>query len=543
MAMHRSGSMSSPPAITSAQAPDVEAVRTWLYRMMSAMKFGEIVVAILALITRMRDFNTELMKQLAHHRRARPRSERLAWVERQLTFPFASSGTAARPGAANEKKEKRSRRGRHPGRAALPAHLPRMVVNNPVPAALRLCPQCGSEMTTVGHEVCETLEIEPARLFVVQRKDERVACPHDDTIVSAPTPPELVERGKLGPKLIVEALSDKYIEHQPIERQCLRWKRAGVSIAPQTLGRSVATAIDLLEPLARCIRDLTRGWGLLATDATGIPVLDRDAREGIRTGTMWCWRGGPWVTFFYSPVGDSDSVRRFLGDELCRTIQCDGTNILSFIERAGGKRPGCWSHARRGLVKAARGGDTTALEGLHKIAPLFAVELEATLRCETAEQRQARRVLESAPLVDDLRVWLDEKRAVIPPKTPLGKALGYLHRQWKRLLLFLEDGRIELTNNAVERELRRLVLGRKNWLFTWEDLGGERTATILTVIGTCVAQQIDPRAYLHLVTRLLVEGWPQAKLRDLLPDRLAEAHPALRTRLPSCSEPALPAPS
>ena len=127
---------------------------------------------------------------------------------------------------------------------------------------------------------------------------------------------------------------------------------------------------------------------------------------------------------------------------------------------------------------------------------------------------------------DELRAWLEDKRAVIPPKTPLGRGLGYLHRQWNRLLLFLEDGNIELTNNRRERELRRLVLGRRNWLFTWPDLG-KRTAAILTIIGTCIAHDVNPRAYLHLVTRLIVNGWPMARLRVLLPDRMLVTHPEL----------------
>jgi hypothetical protein len=116
---------------------------------------------------------------------------------------------------------------------------------------------------------------------------------------------------------------------------------------------------------------------------------------------------------------------------------------------------------------------------------------------------------------------------LIPPKTPLGRALGYLHRQWKRLLLFLDDGNLDATNNRRERELRRLVVGRKNWLFTWLDVGGERTAAILSIIATCIEHGVNPRAYLHLVTRLIVQGWPQRELRELLPDRILVTHPEL----------------
>jgi hypothetical protein len=356
-----------------------------------------------------------------------------------------------------------------------------------------------------------------------------------------------VERGKLSDTLIVEATCDKYIEHQPIERQCERSSRAGVDIAPQTLGRGVAAHLDLLAPVARVISEQTRAPGLLGTDATSIPILDPSVTEGIRTGAMWAWTNARWVTFFYSPSGDSDSVRRFLGDDLCRTVQCDGTSVTTFIERAGGKRPGCMAHGRRRFVEAARSGDTIALEGVRKIAPLFAVERASTLAGDTAEQRRLRRSEHSRPVIDQLRTWLDEHRALIPPKTPLGQALGYLHRQWRRLVLFLDDGNIELTNNRRERELRRLILGRKNWLFTWLDLGGERTASILTIVATCIAHDVNPRAYLHLVTQRIVHGWPNAKLRDLLPDRILTAHPELyvgdRALLLPPDEPPLLAPA
>lgn len=514
--------------ITSPYSPDLADVRAWLEKMLASMKLVELVVAVMALLTRMRDINSELSKQVAHLRRRRPRSETLDRLERQLAFAFAAAAIAASDPlkAAASPRPPRSRV-RHPGRVALPADLERIVIENLVPPQMRICPICGTEMRTVAHSICETLEVIPARVVVHQRRDETVACPHDDAIVSAPTPPQLVERGKLGTTLIVEALADKYIEHMPIERQCLRYARAGVEIAPQTLGRGVAASIDLIVALARVIEVQTREPGLLGTDATTIPVLDRDAPDGIRLGTMWCWTRARWVTFFYSPIGNSDSVRRFLGDDLCRAVQCDGTSVTTFIERAGGSRPGCWAHGRRRLAECARGGDFLALEGLRLIQPLFEIERTATFAGDSPEARLARRHDHSAPVVAGIRAWIDLHRGQTPPKTPLGQALGYLHRQWNRLTLFLTDGNIELTNNRRERELRKLVLGRRNWLFTWEDLGGERTASILSVVATCVAHDVNPRAYLHLLIKLLVAGWPQAKIRDLLPDRILTTYPEL----------------
>jgi hypothetical protein len=175
------------------------------------------------------------------------------------------------------------------------------------------------------------------------------------------------------------------------------------------------------------------------------------------------------------------------------------------------------------------------LEGLRIISKLFAVERLSTIAGDHADQRRARRKEHSRPVIQELRQWLDDRRGVIPPKTPLGKGLGYLHRQWSRLLLFLDDGNIEATNNRRERELRRLVLGRKNWLFTWLDDGAERTANILTIVATAISHEVNPRAYLHLVTRLIVNGWPRAHIRDLLPDRILAAHPELFVGDPALS--------
>src|ERR1700729_2509919 len=401
--------MATRDRVTSAFAPDLEELRAWLQTMLAALRFADIIVAVIGLIGRMRDINTQLVSQLAHLRRRHPRSETLGRLERQLVLPLAGIVPPALPQSNNPSgaEPKKSRKGRHPGRAMPPAHLPRIPVFNRVPPELRVCPQCGATMTTVGHASCLVLNVIPARVVVEERLDETVACPNDDTIVSASPPPQIVERGKLADALIVEAVCDKYLDHLPIERQCTRFARAGIDVAPQTLGRSVGAAIDLLAPVARLIEEQTRAPGLLGTDATGLPVLDPGAPQGIRYGTIWAWTNARWVTFFYSPTGDSDSVKRFLGEDLARTVQCDGTSITSFLERTGGKRPGCWAHGRRRLVEAARAGDRIALEGVRIIARLFAVERESTCAGDNAEQRRVRRGQFSRPILDELRLWID----------------------------------------------------------------------------------------------------------------------------------------
>jgi transposase len=518
-------------------APNVDEIRAWMRRMIAELRVAELVTLIVSLIVRMRDLNTELVRQVATLRRKKPPSETLDRLERQLALAFV--GVVSR---TREPTKRKRERGKHPGREAFPAHLPRIPEPNPVPAELRVCPVCGSEMKTVAYEVCERLAIIPAKLVVLQRITETVACPHDEAIVSAPVPDALVARGKLDDSFIVEATLDKYVEHQPIERQCTRWERAGVHIATQTLGRSVACAIDVFEPIAALIAIRTRACPLLGADATGLRVLDRNHEAGVRTGTIWCWVGsGRWVTFVYAATGDAKGFKSFLGEDLARTIQCDGTSVTNCIEKAGGKRPGCWAHARRRFVEAAKGGDLDALEVLRMMRTLFAVDRLSAKNGDTPDERKARRLEHSRPVTAEIEAWRRDKSATTPPKTPLGRALGYLHRQWKRLILFLDDGLVELTNNRVESELRRLVLGRKNWLFVDGDLNGARTASILTILGTCIAQRINPRAYLHLVAKLIVhDKWPRARYAELLPLALAAAHPELR--LPGPARHGLPRP-
>lgn len=530
---------------------DLDDLQAWLEGLVKVSGFAQLIAGVLALVTRLRDLNAELTIQLVKFRRARPRSERLKCLAGQLELQWAMSaatdeqspasgdnkGESDGKGSAAEKKPPKSRKGKHPGRQTFPDSIERIALLNRVPLPLRACPKCGMAMKTMGHTHCEYLDIVPAKVIVVQRIDEALKCKLDGTIVAAPPLPRIVERGALGNRLIIEATADKYLEHSPLERQCLKLSRMGVSVAPQTLGRCVSAHLDLLAPLAEAIYEKTRGSGLLATDATGIAVLDPTAPEGIRSGTMWGWTNALWVSFFYSAIENSDSVKRFLGEgNYDRMVQSDGTNLLTFIERAGGSRPGCWSHARRGLAMCARSGDKVAFAGVQLIAPLFKVDKDSKDAGDNAAQRLARRQKHSVAVIASIRKWLDEQRAITMPKTPFGKALGYLHRQWKRLVLFLEDGNIALTNNRRERELRKLALGRKNWLFTWDDIGGHRTATILTIVASSISHGLNPREYLVIVTEALLKGVDD--ISTLLPDRIAIEHPDLA--IPSFEPPALP---
>jgi transposase len=214
---------------TSAYTPDLDALRSSLEKLLAAFRFVELIAAVIALVTRMRDINLELTKRVAHLTLKRPPSETLERLERQLVLPpFAmAAANTPKPAAPEKAPKKRSRSPSSGGRNPFPSHLDRVTVTNSLTPEQRMCPVCGSVMKAIAHLPCERYNIVPARIVVEQRFDETVACRYDDTIVSAAVPPAIVERGTLGNELIIEATCDKFIDHLPIERQCERWARCG----------------------------------------------------------------------------------------------------------------------------------------------------------------------------------------------------------------------------------------------------------------------------------------------------------------------------
>jgi hypothetical protein len=199
---------------------------------------------------------------------------------------------------------------------------------------------------------------------------------------------------------------------------------------------------------------------------------------------------------------------------------CDGSPTNNCVEKkAKGRRGGCNAHGRRGLVEALRRGDARALPGLELYAKLFHVDAESKRAGETIEQRFQRRLRDSEPVVQELRAWIDKRRLDVEPRSVLGKAIRYLHRQWPRLTTFLRDPRMELTNNEVETDLRTWVLDRKTWLFVGHEVSARRTADALTLLTTCKKMGISPRAYLRETLAKILAG--EKCLTALLPETYA----------------------
>ncbi|MGH7344522.1 MAG: IS66 family transposase [Candidatus Rokuibacteriota bacterium] len=483
---------------------------------------AQLVASILALLTRMRDLNTELVRKLASHSRRRPPSETMRRLQLELPLllsPAANDGKGAGP-PERKPPQKRGPKKRHAhGRPALPAHLPRIAEPHFVPEAQRQCPSCDVEAKRIGFKTTEKLDIKPAEFVVRQVQRETVACPKCHAYVTtAPKPDEIVDRGLLGDELLVQATVDHYDNAVPFERMADIAVQQGVPLSANTLAASVGRLVDLFDPVVRYLREACLSADYTAFDATRMPVLDPAHPLGIRSGALWLIEGAHrYACFFYAPTGHDDHLEKLLKGRTLRSVMCDGSPTNNCVERAGGRRGGCNAHGRRKLVEALRGGDARATEGLSIYGAIFHVDAESKRLGETIAERFARRQKESAPLVDALRAWIDQRRLDVEPKSPLGKAIGYLHRQWKRLTAFLRDPMMELTNNEVERDLRRWVLDRKTWLFVGHEKSAQRAADALTLITTCKKLGIEPRRYLRETLARILAG--EKDLAALLPER------------------------
>lgn len=513
-----------PPSVTSAVDPDLAAVRTFIVEMITKGAITTLVTAILGLLVRMRDLNSELMRKLASKSRKRPPSETMRRL--QLELPLLWSPPANDAGPVLPKKEKKKRgpkRFTRHGRPALPSHLPRVPNVFLVPADKRTCPRCHVELKRVSLKVtAEKLDVEPSRFVVSQTQVETCSCPKcHEHIVSAPTSDEVVDRGVLGNELLVQALVDHYQDAVPWERMERNAKQEGVPLAANTLASSVGALVDLFDPVVKHLREVCLSSRFTALDATRMPVLDSEHPLGIRSSALWLIEGDHrYACFLYAPSAHADHLRAFLEGRTLRSVMCDGSPTNNCVEKdAGGRRGGCNAHGRRGLVEALRLGDARAIVGLELYAKLFHIEAESKRIGESLEQRFVRRLRDATPVVAELREWVELRRGDVEPKSPLGRAVGYLDRQWPRLTAFLRDPHMEMTNNEVESDLRTWVVDRKVWLFVGHEQSARRTADALTLLTTCKKMGINPRTYLRDALAKILAG--EKNLAAILPEEYA----------------------
>jgi transposase len=510
--------------ITSEIDPDLDEVKRFIKARLAEGAFAVLIAAVLALLARMRDLNTELRQRLEAVRRKRPPSETLRRVQLELpilgTHPANDTGDEAAEDEAPKKERKKRgprKKDRH-GRPKIPEHLPRVPDKRVVPQEQRTCPSCNVESAHVTYKVIEKLELQPARFVALQVMHEVVACQCcHEYIASAPRRDEIVDRGILGDELVVQATVDHYENAVPWERMERQARQQGVPLSANTLAATAGRMIDLFDPIVAHIFSRVVGAQYFALDATSMPVLDIEHPLGIRTSTLWLLQGERAYSYFmYAKSGHAHHLESKLKGYKLASVMCDGAATNNCVERAGAGRGGCNAHARRKLVEAMRGGDQRALVGLEIFAKIFHVDAESKRAGEPVAQRFERRQRQSAPLVAELKAWVREQRGVVEPKSTLGRALRYIDKQWHRLTRFMRDPVMELTNNDVERGLRTWVLDRKTWMFCGHEQSARRAADALTIITTCKNLGIDPRCYLRDTLRRILDG--EKDLRALLPE-------------------------
>jgi transposase len=398
-------------------------------------------------------------------------------------------------------------------RRNFPEHLPRRRIVYPAPT---LCPCCGgTKLSKISEDITETLDVVPRQWFVTEHVREKFSCRACETITQPPAPFHAIARGFAGPSLLAMMLVEKYANHQPLNRQSEHYAREGIELSVSTMADHVGACAAVLRPLYELIKAHVFAAARIHGDDTTVPVL---AKGHCRTGRIWTYVrddrpfGGPdppAAVFFYSPDRAGMHPERHLTG-YCGILQADayaGFNTVYQPDRKGGviTEAGCWAHARRKLfeladiaTKARNQKSTTispiAFEAVRRIDAIFM--LERSINGLSPEQRVATRRRDIAPLVNDLIEWMKRERAKLSRHNEVAKAMDYMLKRIEVLTRFLDDGRICLSNNAAERELRGIALGRKSWLFAGSDRGGERAAVMLTLIHTAKLNNVDPQAWL-----------------------------------------------
>jgi transposase len=413
---------------------------------------------------------------------------------------------------------------RHPpARRPLPEHLPRERIIYPAPAA---CPCCGgTTLRKIGEDVTETLELIPRQWKVIQHVREKFSCRACEAISQPPAPSHPIARGRAGPKLLAHILFSKYGLHLPLNRQSAVYAREGVELDVSTLADWVGAAAATLMPLVETIRNHVFAAERIHVDDTTVPVL---AKGKTRTGRLWTYvrddrpfagPGPPAAAFFYSRDRGGEHPEQHLAS-FAGLMQADAYAGFNRLYEAG-RKPGpiieaaCWAHARRKFFELARINKAPiASEVVARIDVLFAIERE--INGLAPAQRVAVRTERSQPLLIALETWLRKQRARVSKNSDIGKAIDYSLKRWTELTRFLDDGRLCMTNNAAERELRAVAIGRRNWTFAGSDEGGRRAAALYTLIASAKLNDIDPQAWLADMLGRLPDH-PARRVHELLP--------------------------
>ncbi len=463
-----------------------------------------------------------LEQQLAALRRARfgKQSEKLDEHILQLELMIEDlETTLAEPPTTSEPEvqaPKRKSRARKP----LPEHLPREVIEH---GKRDSCEQCGNALSKIGDDVSEQLEYVPSSFRVIRHVRPKYSCKCCSTIVQAPAPSRPIPRSYAGPGLLAHVAVAKFCDHLPLYRQSQIYSREGVALERSTLADWVGQVCHLLRPLNDALQTYVLAATKVHGDDTPVPVL-QPGRKSTKLGRLWGYlrddrpagsEAAPAVWFSYTP----DRKGKWPAEHLATfsgTLQADGYAGYNALYATGRiNEAACWAHVRRKFFEIDQvQPNSFATDVLHAIASLYAVE--KAIKGQPPDQRAVIRQARAGPTLETLKKQLQKKLSQVPRKLPLAKAIQYALTRWDALSRYISDGSVEIDNNPIEREIRPIALGRKNYLFAGSDAGGDRAAMMYSLVNTAKLNGIEPEAYLTHVLSVIADH-PVNRVDELLP--------------------------
>ena len=498
-------------------------------------------------------FIHQLLEQikLSRHQHFGARSERYSLDQMQLAFneaeaaavaAAASGDTAdedasASTGEDDNRQTVTSYKRRKGGRRPLPDTLPRVDVVHELDESACACGACQAPLEVIGQKVSEQLDLIPAQVRVLRHVRRTYRCTGcDGKITSAPRPAQPIPKSNASPGTLAYVAISKYADGLPLYRQEQRLKRIGVDLPRSTLATWMVKVGALAQPVINLIRDRMLAYPVLAMDETRMQGLKEPGRRPQSQSYLWVQRGGPpdqtILLYDYDPSRSQGVPKRLLGDYR-GYLQTDGYSGYDAVCAQNGiAQLGCWAHVRRKFDEAckvqpkskgkAKNKTTLAEQALQRIQLLYRIERKAKNLSD--DERLALRQVQAKPELKALHEWLTQHLPLVPPQSALGKAMGYLHKQWDKLNVYVTDGRLRIDNNLTENAIRPFVVGRKNFLFCDSVAGANASANLYSLIETAKANGIEPYAYLkHLFTEL-----PQAStvedIEALLPIQSIETH-------------------
>jgi len=454
-----------------------------------------------------------------------PRSEK--FDPRQLLL-FGQRLDGARLDAASVEEESGERlvtrriKKRDPhGRGPLPGHLERIEIEHDLDD--KRCPACGDPRCRIGCEVSEQLEYFPASFKVLKHIRHKYACAkcdrdgYDLHIATAQKPAQPIDKGLPGPSLLAFVITSKLGDHLPLYRLERIFQRQRVHIARSTMCGWMRCAGELVQPLVDLMTERVRQSQTIHTDDTPVPIQSPGAKQ-CRKGRIWCYLGdeaNPYVVYDYTPNRSRDGPAKWLAG-FAGYLQADAYGGYDGIYHAQGvTEVACWAHARRKFYDAQDSDEARSAQMLTLIGQLYAVEREAKGADDAA--RLALRREKSLPVLAQIKTWLDAEQEIVLPRSPMAQAIGYALNQWNALTAYATQGFLAIDNNASERALKRVAIGRKNWLFAGNDAAAENHARLWSLIASCERHGVDPQRYLTSVLAKIGQT-PTTELDQFLPD-------------------------